>query len=120
MADFVLHFSNRPTSIVGNVIDPRGTSSPDASVVLFPAESRHWTSARDDSPLFRSVRTWNGHYVLERIPIGEYVLAAVDDTALDEWPDATLLSRIAAVGQRIRITTDQAIERDLRVELGIR
>ena len=120
MSDFVLHFSNRASSIVGNVIDPRGTSSPDASVVLFPAEPRLWTSARDDSPLFRSVRTWSGHYVLERLPVGEYVLAAVDDTALDEWPDATLLSRIAAVGQRIRITTDQAIERDLRVELGIR
>jgi protocatechuate 3,4-dioxygenase beta subunit len=120
MADFVLHFSNRPTSIAGNVIDPRGTSSPDASVVLFPTDPRLWTSARDDSPLFRSVRTWAGHYVLERIPVGEYLLAAVDDAALEEWPDAALLSRIATVGQRIRITTDQQIERDLRVELSIR
>ena len=120
MAGLVLHFSDRPGSIAGNVIDPRGTSSSDASVVLFPADPAVWSSARDDSPIFRSVRTWAGHYVLERIPNGEYVLAAVDDGALEEWPDATLLSRIAAVGQRMRVATGQQLQRDLRVEIGIR
>ena len=71
-------------------------------------------------PHFRSVRSTAGYYVLERIPIGDYVLAAVDDAALEEWPDAALLSRIAAMGQRIRVSVGQHIERDLRVEVSIR
>jgi hypothetical protein len=120
ISGLVLHFSNRPISIVGNVTDPRGSSSPDASVVLFPADPGVWTSARDDSPVFRTVRTWEGHYVLERIPIGEYVLAAIDDATLEEWPDAALLSRIAAAGQRIRVNNGQQIQRDLRVDITIR
>ena len=120
MSGVVVHLSDRPASIAGKVSDPRGAQSPNPSVVLFPADPSLWSSGRDDSPIFRSARSTAGYYVLERIPSGEYVLAAVDDAALEEWPDAALLSRIAAMGQRIRVSVGQHIERDLRVEVSIR
>jgi protocatechuate 3,4-dioxygenase beta subunit len=120
ISGLTIHFSDQESSVVGNVTDSRGPASAEASVVLFSTDTALWSSAQDGSPLFRIARTWSGHYVFERIPVGEYVLAAVDDAALEEWPDVTLLSRIATVGHRVRIAIGQQIERDLRVEIGIK
>jgi hypothetical protein len=119
LSGLVLHLTDTPASLVGEVSDSRGATAAEPSVVLFPADSTHWQSAGEDSPLFRTARTWAGLYAFERIPHGDYLLAAVDDAALEEWPDATLLARIAGVAQRIRITPGQA-RRDLKVQAGIR
>lgn len=119
LSGLVLHLTDTPASLVGAVSDARGAMTAEPSVVLFPADSTYWQSAREDSPLFRTARAWAGLYAFERIPHGDYLLAAVDDAALEEWPDAALLARIAGVAQRIRITPGQA-RRDLKVEAGIR
>jgi hypothetical protein len=119
LSDLVLHLNDTPASLVGDVSDSRGAMAAEPTVVLFPADGAYWQSAREDSPLFRTARAWAGLYAFERIPHGDYLLAAVDDAALEEWPDATLLARIAGVAQRIRITPGQA-RRDLQVQAGIR
>jgi hypothetical protein len=119
MSGLVLHVSNSSTTIAGNALDPRGAAD-SATVVFFTANASLWAAARDDSPLFRTARTWSGHYTLERVPAGDFLIAAVDDAALEDWPDAALLSRIAAVAERIQMTAGRQAQRDLRVQTGIR
>jgi hypothetical protein len=119
MSGLVLHLSERATTLAGNVVDAQGAADA-ATVVFFPANAGLWPGARDDSPLFRAARTWSGHYTLERVPAGDFLIAAVDDAVLEDWPDAALLSRIAAVAERIQMAAGQQIQRDLRVQSGIR
>ena len=119
MTGLVLYVSDRATTLAGSVVDLRGTADA-ATVVFFPANAGLWPNARGDSPLFRTARTWSGHYTLERVPAGDFLIAAVDDGVLENWPDASLLARIAAIAERIQMSAGQQIHRDLRFETGIR
>jgi hypothetical protein len=37
------------------------------------------------------------------LPPGEYLIAAVNDEALGEWPDPTALEKIAAIAKRVTL-----------------
>ena len=119
VSGLVVHLADAPASVVGEVADPRGAAAAEPSVVLFPADSTLWPGARDDHPLFRSERTWAGLYAFERVPPGDYLIAAVDDAALEEWPDVALLARLGALARRIHVQPGQQ-RHDLRVEIGFR
>jgi hypothetical protein len=110
-------FTDLRSALEGSVIDTRVSALKDGTIVMFPADTALWPTARADSPLFRSFRTATGRYAIEEIPLGDQIVAAVDDAVMDEWPDANLLARLAGIGQRVRVAPGQQLRRDLRLEV---
>ncbi|HET9372276.1 MAG TPA: carboxypeptidase regulatory-like domain-containing protein [Vicinamibacterales bacterium] len=103
------------TRIEGDVLTAKGERTADATVVLFPADSSVWPSARQASPRFKSMRALTGRYVLDDVVPGAYLIAAVDDAVMDDWPSSTLLQRIASGAARIQVARTTPLTQPLRM-----
>jgi protocatechuate 3,4-dioxygenase beta subunit len=103
------------TRIDGDVLGARGERTTDATVVLFPADIPLWTSARQGSPRFMSMRPLTGRYLFEDVAPGSYLIAAVDDAVMDGWPSATLLQRISSGATRLQVSRHASLTQSLRM-----
>ena len=103
------------TRLEGEVLGTRGERTADATVVLFAADSALWTWARLDRSRFLSMRALTGRYLFEDIAPGAYLLAAVDDAVMDEWPAPTLLQRIASGATRVQVARNAPSTQALRM-----
>ncbi len=103
--DVVVTMTDRPAEISGTV-KAAGTDAADiASVFLFPANRDRWTAARLGSRAFRTVRVRrDGTFVVPDLVAGEYLLVAASDEIAGEWPDRTLLAKLASRALTVRLT----------------
>lgn len=106
--------TDQPATISGRVLDAAGGPARDATVVLFPTDRTRWSKLVPAAKHVQSVRASGGMYELRGFGAGEYYVAAVDDAVMGEFPDVTLLSRLVAGAERVRIETGQRVVRDLR------
>jgi hypothetical protein len=114
VADMEIVFTDRPAAISGVV---RGaTLAPDstASVLLFPTDRQRWRDARGAERTFVIARTRaNGAFTLANVPPGNYLVAAVADTAAADWPDQKFLEKVAPLATSVHVTGGQAMTIDL-------
>ena len=74
--ELVLTYTDRPSQLTGTFQDSSGRPAPDYFIVIFPADRKYWTSIRR---AFSTRPASDGHYSMEGIPTGEYLIAALTD-----------------------------------------
>jgi len=105
--------ANRGASLSGVVTDAAGRPAPLVGVTLFPADrkQRSMVSVRN-----RSTRAdESGHYVLDVLPPGDYLVAVVADTASISPTSFDILQRQA---RPVTLQRDEQKTLDLRVPEG--
>ena len=114
VTDIDILFSDQRSGLSGAVLDASGRPSPDAAVVVMPADYRAWI---DDglSPLatYSAIPTQRGEYELPVRP-GDYLVAVVDDVVLVRWPEAAAIDAIAATAAKVTIARGELRRLDLR------
>jgi uncharacterized protein (DUF2141 family) len=102
--DAVVTLTDAPTELSGAVLDSSGQPAPDYSVVVFSADTQHWTP---QSRRIRSVRpSAAGKYIVQNLPAGDYLIAAVVDVEPGEWFDPNYLRQL--VGSSFKITLGES------------
>jgi uncharacterized protein (DUF2141 family) len=102
--DAVVTLTDAPTELSGAVLDSSGQPAPDYSVVVFSADSQHWTP---QSRRIQSVRpSAAGKYIVRNLPAGDYLIAAVVDVEPGEWFDPNYLRQL--VGSSFKITLGES------------
>jgi protocatechuate 3,4-dioxygenase beta subunit len=122
--DVVVVFSDGPAEVSGRVIDARGATPREWSVLMFPVDQSRWYLSSRYIKLARpGVRPpgdpradAGGTFRIPPMPPGEYWIVAVDrfDVAT-EWQDPDVLRTLASAAERISLTDRQKAVRDLRL-----
>ncbi len=110
-------FTDRISSLSGNVRDARGNPIGDVTVIAFPADDRLWMP---QSRQILSARTDQaGAYKLASIPAGDYLVIAWDDVEQGEWFDPAFLDQIRGRATKVRIEEGEQRTHDLKGD-GVR
>jgi hypothetical protein len=110
----MIRATSQPAIVTGKVRLPDGAIAHGATVVVFPSDPGQWKDpVASPAVHFRRDRVTGGDYVIGPVPAGEYVIAAVDDALLENWPQRDLLSRLAASAERLRLAGGDKLVRDL-------
>ena len=89
-----------------------GTAS-DYSIILFPEDRALWATG---SRRIMSVRTANdGTFLFNRVPAGDYEIAAVDDVEPGEWYDPAFLQRLMPAAVKVTIAEGEKKVQDLKI-----
>jgi hypothetical protein len=107
-------FTDRRTSVTGEVTTSSGNPDGKATVILFPQDSALWV---DSGPSPRRLKTTrprgDGTYSMS-VPAGDYYVIAVSDTGSFEWNDPQFLAAIAPSAIRITVNEGDAHAQALR------
>lgn len=114
IADVVLAFTDRPSSLVGTV--RTGTSVDGTAVVLaFPVESRAWLSTGLAPRRMRTARaSGDGSYMFPALAPGAYYVAAVQEDTIGEWQDPVFLESLSRSASEIVLSEGERKGQDLR------
>jgi hypothetical protein len=120
MAGVVLKFTDRPPELSGTVRSENGAGDPTALVLIFPRDERGWTDYGASPRRLRSVSPdTNGAYRVTGLPTGEYLVAAVNEEALQPWQDPAVLQKLAGLATSVTIGPGEKKSQDLVVR-GLR
>jgi hypothetical protein len=113
----VVTYSDRPSKVTGTVTNSDGAPSASAVVLAFPVDPQHWSGFGTNPRTLRSaLAARTGTYTFEHLPPGEYFVAAVDPSELDDWQDPAKLEAFASRATRVTIRSEEAIKTvDLRM-----
>jgi len=114
VSDVELTITNRVTSVSGAVRDTQGAPSDIASVVLIPADRSAWVAGTRGEHQLRIMRAV-GQYMFNGLPAGDYLVAAVDDAAMADWPKASTIATVAARATRVTVLDGEQKTVDLVV-----
>jgi hypothetical protein len=99
--DVEVVFSDRPTEISGDLLDATGHPASDYVIIVFPADksmrgpqSRRTVSARPAT---------DGHFRVQNLPPGEYLIAAVNDVEQGQWFDPSFLAQLEPSARRVTL-----------------
>lgn len=114
ITDLELTITKRVTSVSGAVRDARGSLSDIASVVLIPADRSAWVAGTRGEHQLRAIRAV-GRYTFDGLPAGDYLVAAVDDAQMADWPRASAIAALAARATRVTVLDGEQKTLDLVV-----
>jgi hypothetical protein len=110
----VIHATDQPAELSGKVRQSDGAVAHNAAVVVFPSNPGQWNAVTPSKAIhFQRVRPKNGDYAITDLPAGDYLIAAVDDVLLDDWPRKALLSTLSSTATRLRLARGDKLVRDL-------
>jgi len=116
VADLVVTLTDRPTEILGTVSDARYYPIASASVIAFPAEPASPGSPARSPLRVRSVRTSAaGVFHLVGLPLGDYLLVAIDDAAANGWQDPARLDALRASAVHVSLHDSDPRHQDLQI-----
>ena len=102
--DVVVTLTDRPSALRGTVRNARGQADSSASVLVFPVDQKLWTGFGRSPRRLRTARPLpDGSFSVPALPAGDYLVAAVPDAEIVEWPMKTFLSTVATVARRVSI-----------------
>ena len=116
--DLQIVFSRAGTSVTGMVVDTRGQSAANGTVVVFPIEHDHWDGL---ASTFGSVRgktapLRSGRYEIHGLLPGDYYVAAIDDDLQQDASFApSLLRRLADRASRVELHAGEPITLNLTI-----
>jgi hypothetical protein len=95
--------TDRPSPLDGSIVDAAGDAVRDATVVVFPADRTTWPTAHDHLLAFARTRSLDGTYRFAHLVPGDYLIAALDERRMGDWPRAEFLEAIAKQASPVRI-----------------
>ena len=104
------------TQLSGSVTDARGRVVSDCPVIVFAPERERWTVGSRFLTMTRAGR--DGKFSVQRLPAGEYLVAAVDRMIDGEWQDPSLLESLFRSVSRVTLSEGQKLT--LPFELTVR
>ena len=106
-------FTERRTGLSGLLQTASGTPMSDVFIVAFAADRRQWL------PMARRIQAvrpgLDGRYVMNDLPPGDYLIAAVADIDQDEWKDPAFLERLVPASIKVSIAEGEKKVQDLRI-----
>jgi protocatechuate 3,4-dioxygenase beta subunit len=100
----VISFTDARAQLEGTVSAPQGMTAEDATVFVFPPARSRWRDARVSTMSFQAVRVTNaGAFSIRGLPPGDYLVVAAAEERAGDWPDESLLARLAAVATLVRL-----------------
>jgi hypothetical protein len=119
VANAVVTFTDRPTTLTGSARSASGNADADAVVVVFPADSAGWSDYGANSRRIRSTHAGrNGAYTFTGLPPGEYHVAAIHDETISQWQDPRALEDLARSGSLVRLAEGDSRTQDVKVARG--
>ena len=113
----VVTFTDQARTITGSVQVEPGASAEDATVFLFPSDSTMWVDYGRSSRLMASTRVpASAQFSLRLPPPGDYFIVAIPEDSVDQWQNPEVLSKLAALGDRIRVSADTAPVQTLQLK----
>ena len=112
-SDVVITMTRRKAALAGSFSDASGRPTSAFTVVVFAADEKNWfwNSAR-----IRAVHlATDGTYVVDDLPAGDYLVAAVADVEASDWFDPEFLSRIRPAAIAVRLVTGTKVTQNIRV-----
>jgi hypothetical protein len=105
----VFTFGQTTNRISGRVSDGAGAPDPDASVIVFPADSNTWRDALSNSRRTRTLRaTPAGVYEVATLAPGDYYVAAISTRQAQNWWEPQVVQRLIAAATKITLgATDE-------------
>jgi hypothetical protein len=99
-------------ALAGTVTE-KGAASPDATVVVFSEDERHWMFG---SRFIRAARpTADGAYAIAGMPAGDYFVVAEPDLMDGEWENREYLKGAVARATKVTLKRGGAETVDLKV-----
>jgi uncharacterized protein (DUF2141 family) len=108
----VVTLTNQQTELTGTITDDGNQPTSAYSLVVFPADSRYWSSTRR----IQSTRpATDGRYTFRNLPPGDYFLAPVVDVEPGQTSDPEYLQQLEATSLRVTIQPGETKLQDMRV-----
>jgi hypothetical protein len=109
VSGLVITFTDKPSSLAGQVTATTGAPDPSATVLLFPAEPAGWTDFGALPHRLLALRVDRaGRYRAERLPPGEYLVVALPAESSADWQDPTMLQALSRVATKITLSEGDA------------
>jgi hypothetical protein len=113
--DIDVLLTREKTDLSGTVTNDRGAPVLDATVIAFADDPEKWGPA---SRFVHSARLdQNGHFTLQGLPAGPYVVVALDDLEPGEERDPMLLEQLRSKGIRVTLRDGEKRMVDVKVAL---
>ena len=112
----VFTMSDRATELSGRLVTSTGDPVADVFVMAFSADRSHWGGAWRRVQAVRPAA--DGRYVLQNLPSGDYLIAALVDVDENQWQDAAFLDQIAPASIKLTIGEGEKKTQDLRLGGG--
>jgi hypothetical protein len=92
------------SATVAGTVSAANPGDADASVLLFPADRSLWPEARAMARRFRTARPGtDGTFAMSDVPPGDYLVVAVADVAVANWPDTKFVTALAPLANSLRV-----------------
>jgi uncharacterized protein (DUF2141 family) len=111
--DVTLTFRDRTADLSGVVTDASGQPVLNRRVILFPADERLWSYARDR--INDAALTEPGKFEFRNLRPGSYWLALVTDLEQDEWMDPPVMRQLLGAAVSVIVGEGEKKVQDLRV-----
>jgi hypothetical protein len=113
IAGTVLTYSDRQTSLSGALLTADGVIAPQYFIAVFPADRAQW---RPGSRRIASARSGtDGRWIVNGLPAGDYLVAALTDLDADDLRDVNYLSQLVAAGIKVSLKEGEETRQDLRL-----
>lgn len=107
---FVL--TTRPTHVRGGLLDEKQQPA-EGTVVIFPEDASRW---REESRTVRAARPdQKGEFSFKGLPVGKYLIAAVDYVQDGQWYDPEFLAELRPRAERLSLGEAESKRIDLTV-----
>jgi carboxypeptidase family protein len=120
LAGVVVTFTNKASEVRGVVTDLVGATARDATVVGFPVDAgKRIRAGQTQRRIVQTRVAPDGTYLLRGLPAGDYFIAAVSESRMDDWPDPAFLETISKEALRGSIKDGESHTLFLRLS-GVR
>ena len=107
-------FTDRPSTLSGQVQNVSSAADASATVLIFPADSGSWIDYGGFPRRLRAVRAdKDGRFMAIGFPAGTYLVAAVAEEASAEWQNPQTLKALARLATKITLADGEARQLDL-------
>jgi hypothetical protein len=113
IADLVLTFSDKSTTVTGVLQDPSGRQASDYFIVAYAREKNFWSPPSRRVAMARPGT--DGRFTIRNLPAGDYLVAAVTDVDQGEWMDPAFLAQLVNASIPLTLADGQIKTQDIRI-----
>jgi hypothetical protein len=108
-------FTDRPTTLSGEVQNTAGAPDTSATVLVFPADPASWVGYGNFPRRLRALRVnRDGRYLASGLPAGKYLIAAIMDEASFDWQNPRTLQALARLATAVTLADGDSRQQALR------
>jgi hypothetical protein len=113
IADAVLTFSDRETTVTGAIQDAGGRPASEYFIIVYAADRAFWAPPSRRVSMTRPGS--DGRFTVRNLPPGDYLIAAVTDVTQGEWMDPSFLEQLLAASIRFSVAEGESKTQDIRI-----